>query len=96
MNSEQQKLTLQRSDPQPGNGEFQNNLARRHRVGRLWHIVFQASTVIGIIVLTALLYNIINQAFGLAAIENKVDPETLAVNGVPLEEMTKEQLEAIL
>jgi phosphate transport system permease protein len=59
-------------------------------------VVFQASTTIGIIVLVALLYNVINQAFGLVAVQNRVDPESLAVNGVSLEELPKDQLVQVL
>ena len=57
-----------------GPEQFEQNLTGRHRTARAWHIVFQASTVIGIIVLTALLLNITNSAAGLVAIENTVDP----------------------
>lgn len=81
---------------QPEDAEFEYNVAARHRAGHVWHIVFQVSTIIGIVALTALLYNIANQSFGLVAIENEVDPITLAVNGVPLEELPKEQLVLIL
>jgi phosphate transport system permease protein len=80
----------------PSDSEFRANLPRRHRSGSLWHLIFQASTVVGIIALTALLYNIANQSFGLAAIENQVEPETLAVEGVPLEDLDKENLILIL
>jgi phosphate transport system permease protein len=80
----------------PGHAEFEHNLPGRHRSARLWHVVFQTSTIIGVIALTALLYNVINQSLGLAAIQNEVDPDTLAVNGVPLEELSKEQLVQIL
>ncbi|MEJ5311846.1 MAG: phosphate ABC transporter permease PstA [Anaerolineae bacterium] len=75
---------------------FTPNLAHRHRVGWAWLLVFQVSTIVGIIVLTTLLLNIINGAFGYAAVENKVDPDTLAVNGVPLEDLPKEELIRIL
>ncbi len=58
--------------------------------------MFQASTIIGIIALSALLYNIINQSFGYVAIENKIDPQSLAVDGVPIEQLGKEELVLIL
>ena len=51
----------------------QFNLPRRHRVGMLWQWVFQASTIVGIIALSGLLYNIINQSFGYVALENEID-----------------------
>lgn len=49
----------------------------RHRSGTAWRIVFQVSTIVGIIALSALLYNILNQAFGLVAVQNAIEPETL-------------------
>jgi phosphate transport system permease protein len=72
------------------------NLPARHQKASLWRAVFQVSTIIGIIALTALLYNILNQSFGLVAIQNETAPETLAVNGVPLEELDKTALLGIL
>lgn len=76
--------------------DFKQNLPGRHRAARVWQVVFQASTIIGIIALTALLYSIVNQSFGLVAIQNQVDPKALAVDGVPLEKLSKEQLVQIL
>jgi phosphate transport system permease protein len=76
--------------------QFADNLPQRHRSGRLWQVIFLASTIVGIIVLAALLFNILNGAFGLAAVEVKVHPEVLAVGGVALEDQTKEQLVEIL
>ncbi len=79
-----------------GDSFTSNNLPRRKKLARLWQIVFQASTIIGIIALSALLYNIINQSFGYVAIENKIDPQNLAVDGVPIEQLGKEELVLIL
>lgn len=67
-------------------------LGRRHLLGRLWLVLFQVSTAIGVIALTTLLLTIINKSFGYAAIENRVQPESLSVDGVPLEELPKEIL----
>jgi phosphate transport system permease protein len=75
---------------------FTDNLDARNRQGMIWHILFQASTAIGIIALVALMFNIINSAFGYVAYEARVDPDTLAVDGVPLTEQSKEQLVALL
>ena len=84
----------------PGNKmhpeEFHPNLVGRHRIGSLWQVVFQASSIVGIIALIALLYNIVNGAFGFVAIQNNVDPDTLAMNGVAVEALSKEQLMQIL
>jgi phosphate transport system permease protein len=75
---------------------FDARLVERKRTGAIWHSVFVAATLIGIIALMALLYTVIVQSFGLAAVENKTDPATLAVNGVPLEALDKEELVEIL
>jgi phosphate transport system permease protein len=80
----------------PESNKFQPNLVARHRAGRFWQTVFQASTIVGIIALTALLYNIVNQSFGLVAIQDKVDPAALAVDGVGLEQLSKDQLVQVL
>jgi len=71
-------------------------LSRRRAIGQVWHVVFAASTLVGIVALTALLLNIVNSAFGYVALENEIQPEQLALNGVPIEEMSKETLMAVL
>ncbi|HQE92233.1 MAG TPA: phosphate ABC transporter permease PstA [Anaerolineae bacterium] len=76
--------------------DFAPNLAQRHRVGRFWLFVFQGSTLVGIVVLSMLLLNILNSTFGYVAVENKIDPDTLAVNGVPLEDLPQEELLRLL
>ena len=75
---------------------FANNLGARNRRGVLWHMFFQASTIVGILALIALMLNIINGAFGYVAYEAKVDPDTLAVDGVPVQDQSKEQLVTLL
>lgn len=64
----------------PEGTALESQIAGRHRTGLVWRVLFQLSTVVGIIALTALLYNIINQAFGLVAVENVVEPEALVLN----------------
>lgn len=80
-------MTASRFDPQT---------PRRHRLGRVWSALFLGAILIAILALGALLYDIIDSAFGLVAIENRVDPASLAIEGVPLEDLSKEQLTAIL
>ena len=63
---------------------FSNNFGARHRRGWVWRILFQASTIVGILALIALLFIVIDGAFGYVAYEAKVDPDTLAVGGVSL------------
>jgi len=62
----------------------------------MWSALFLGAILIAILALGALLYDIIDGAFGLVAVENRVDPASLAIEGVPLEELSKEQLTAIL
>jgi phosphate transport system permease protein len=74
----------------------ESNLKVRNRRGYAWHLIFQASTVVGILVLVALLLNIISSSFGFVAYESKVDAVSLAVDGVALEEQDKDQLVSLL
>jgi phosphate transport system permease protein len=85
---------MKRAAPIPP--EFTQNLDARNRSGAIWHLVFQASMVVGIIALLAMLLNIINGAIGYVAYEGRVDPATLAHNGVPIEKQSKDQLVALL
>jgi phosphate transport system permease protein len=75
---------------------FSDNLGTRHRKGVLWRVLFLASTVVGIIALIALILNIINGAFGYVAYQARVDPDSLAVDGVALTDQSKEQLVPLL
>lgn len=75
---------------------FASNIPLRHRQGRIWEMIFQAATLLGIIFLALLLYNILNQSFGYVALEDKVPPASLAMDGVPLEELGHGALAAIL
>jgi phosphate transport system permease protein len=75
---------------------FADNVDARNRKAVLWHVLFQASTVVGIIALIALMLNIINSAFGYVAYEARVDPDTLAVDGTPIDDQSQEQLVALL
>jgi phosphate transport system permease protein len=75
---------------------FSDNTPRRNQVGGVWQVVFQASTVFGILALVLLLLNILNQSFGYVAYEAKVDPASLAVNGVALADLPKEELIKVL
>jgi phosphate transport system permease protein len=75
---------------------FEANLPPRNRKASLFRTLFQLSTTIGMIMLMLLLYNIVNQTFGLVAIDNKIDPASLAVDGVPIEELDQQMLITII
>ncbi len=74
-------------DNAASDSEFRANLAGRHRWGRIWKVIFRASTFIGIIALIVLILNIVNSAFGYIAVENEINPEDLAINGIPIEQL---------
>jgi phosphate transport system permease protein len=69
-------------------------LSTRHRNARLWQGIFTISVVFAIIALITLLLSIINQSFGIVAVENKVDPQSLSTT--PLEQLSSEELVGIL
>lgn len=71
-------------------------IARRHTTASVWQQLFRASTVVGVVLLLLLMINVANSAFGLIALENTIQPETLAVDGVPLDDLEKDILIAIL
>jgi phosphate transport system permease protein len=76
--------------------DFENNLDSRNRKGIIWHVLFQASTIVGIIALIALMLNVIDSAFGYVAYEARVDPDSLTIDGISVEDQSKEQLVALL
>lgn len=80
----------------PKEQDLVRQISRRQRRGRGWQVIFQACTLIGIVALLALLYNIGDHCFGYVAVRNSVEPETLAVAGVPLENQTPDQLAGLL
>jgi len=63
----------------------------KKRLGRatLWSNLFMLATLVGIIALIALLYNIFNSAFGFVALQNKIDPTALVL------QVQEEQLLAV-
>jgi phosphate transport system permease protein len=78
------------------NPNYNVNIQGRSRTGAIWRGILQISTIVGIIALVTLLLNIINGAFGYVVLEAKVDPATLAIDGIPLEQQSKEQLITLL
>lgn len=73
-----------------------SNLSTRNRAGRTWQLVFLASTVIGILALTVLLLNILDSSFGFVVLHAKTDPATYTVDGILLEDQSKDQLVSLL
>jgi phosphate transport system permease protein len=77
-------------------GRFRAGLTRRKRAAQAMLAVFFLSTLIGVLALSALLYNVLNQTAGYRAVTYKNDPATLAVDGVPVEDLSQEQMVAVL
>lgn len=76
--------------------QYAVNLDQRNHTGLTWQIVFMGSTIFGIVALITLLLNVINGSFGYVILKSRVDPATLAVDGTPLEQQSKEQLVTLL
>jgi phosphate transport system permease protein len=61
-------------------GEAQHQqVARRQRNGLIWSNLFLAATLVAILALLALLYNIIDGAYGFVALQNSVDPDAIVM-----------------
>lgn len=63
----------------PEGEALQAQIRTRRRLAAAWLLLFRLATLVGIVTLVALLYNIIDGATGLAAVENEIDPQTLAL-----------------
>lgn len=66
----------------------------RHRVARVWQAVFGFSTLLAIIALVILLLTVIDQSFGLVAVEDKVQPSQLSEG--PLDSLPADELITLL
>lgn len=64
----------------PEDKDLQSFIQGRHKKGLFWRLTFQISTIIAIVALLALLYNIIIGGFGYVAIQNKVDESALVLS----------------
>lgn len=64
----------------PAGQDMQSQITRRQRWGLIWRYGFLAAALLAIIVLLILLVTIINQSFGLVAVQNVIPPESLVLN----------------
>jgi phosphate transport system permease protein len=80
----------------PAGSEELNHRKRRQNRGRRWQAIFLCSTLVAIIALSALLYNVINSSFGLVAVKEQVPAAELAIDGTELADMESAQLVGIL
>ncbi len=63
----------------PSGPQLNTQITRRKRGGQLWYVLLMGSLMISILALIALLYTIVNDSFGLIAIEYKIDPDRLVL-----------------
>ncbi len=61
----------------PEGEALQRQIINRHRVGTLWRSFFLGATIVAILALGALIYNVVDESFGLVAVQNDVEPEAL-------------------
>jgi phosphate transport system permease protein len=67
------------TSPYPEGTPLKRFIAKRAGRATLWSNLFMLATLVGIIALVALLYNIFNSAFGFVALQNKIDPAALVL-----------------
>jgi hypothetical protein len=76
-------MTPQKLQPSQDNfpeGEMlQQQVARRQQRAGIWSTLFLTATMIAIVALGALLYNIIDGSFGYVAMQNKIDPSAIVL-----------------
>lgn len=80
--------------PYPQGEAFYSVLRTRYQKAAVWQVIFLGSLFIAIVALTALLYNVIDGAFGYIAYEYKNDPSEFT--STPVAELSKEELLTIL
>lgn len=61
----------------PQGENYTSFVRKRRRTGTFFRRLFLAATVLGIVILTVLILDVTNNAFGYVAVQNRIDPETL-------------------
>ncbi len=78
----------------PQADDFRQALNTRYRTASIWQALFLSALLIAIISLMALIYNVLDGAFGYVAFEYKNDPAEFT--STPMTEMTQAELVSIL
>lgn len=78
----------------PSGDSFRKSLNARYHTASIWQALFFSALVIAILSLAALLYNIIDGAFGYVAFEYKNDPTEFTAK--PLDDLNKQELLELL
>jgi phosphate transport system permease protein len=94
MNKATDQNMNQHKNNYPQGDAFHRELNVRYRNATIGQIVFLAALLIAVISLTALLYNIVDGAFGYTAYEYKLDPAT--ISSKPLNELSQQELVDLL
>ncbi len=84
----------QQKDYFPEGDAFYASLRSRYRAAGIWQFIFLSALLAAIIALTALLYNVVDGAFGYIAYEYKKSPTEFT--STPINELTQEELLVIL
>ena len=85
------------TEPQSGlphGPAFEKNIKQRRIRGTIWRNVFFSALAIALVSLILLIYNFSSNAFGIVAVQYKVDPATLTDK--PIEELDQAELITIL
>ncbi len=78
----------------PAGESFRKSLNNRYRVASTWQAIFFSALLIALISLAALLYNVVDGAFGYVAFEYKNDPAEFTAK--PLDDLNKQELLELL
>jgi phosphate transport system permease protein len=78
----------------PQDESFRQSLKGRYRIANIWQGLFFSALVIAILSLAALLYNVVDGAFGYVAFEYKNAPSEFTAK--PLDDLNKQELLDIL
>jgi phosphate transport system permease protein len=73
---------------------FRKSLNGRYRIASIWQALFFSALLIAMISLAALLYNVVDGAFGYVAFEYKKDPAEFTTK--PLDDLNKQELLELL
>ncbi len=79
----------------PGGDQQRRMDSQRHRLGRIWAVLLQLSTVSGLVVLGTLLYNIVNSSFGFIVARDTISSELLFLDTAPHVQVGKSRRDAV-
>jgi phosphate transport system permease protein len=82
------------SNSYPQDDTFRKELNTRYRKASIWQVIFLSALLVAILSLAALLYTVVDGAFGYVAFEYKKDPAQFT--STPINELTQKELLDIL